>query len=316
MRRSATTSSPATRSPTTRGGPQFDIDHPWWLEAGEELPVHKSNPAAGGDYPCRMTSGHNRSSIHSMNVANPVILQTHRGEPVVEVNARPVRCRSGRRARPLELPSRPRHRWPGGVRGRCFDARAHPLPHRPQHHRRHRRGPTRRHGAVRPGRAGRGASRVPRAARVVVAASCVRRRPERSCLGSEVDVYRELILVGDGGRAYLESMSSLERTSQKRELYEGVVDSSRVPYPVQLVWGAYDRVFRCAHTGSILWPRRGSRRRRCCLPGTTCRRTSHPSLPNSSPATRRERGRGNEPGVTSACAIAGLVFVRRHGDCG
>lgn len=56
-------------------------------------------------------------------------------------------------------------------------------------------------------------------------------------------MYRELILVGDGGRAYLESMSSLERTSQKRELYEGVVDSSRVPYPVQLVWGAYDRVF-------------------------------------------------------------------------
>jgi nitrate reductase alpha subunit len=72
--------------PTYARRAQFYIDHPWWMEAGEELPVHKPNPKAGGDYPLRMTSGHNRWSIHSMNHANPVLLQTHRGEPLVEVS--------------------------------------------------------------------------------------------------------------------------------------------------------------------------------------------------------------------------------------
>ncbi len=72
--------------PTYSRRAQFYIDHPWWLEAGEELPVHKPNPKAGGDHPLRMTSGHNRWSIHAMNQANPVILQTHRGEPLVEIS--------------------------------------------------------------------------------------------------------------------------------------------------------------------------------------------------------------------------------------
>jgi DMSO reductase family type II enzyme molybdopterin subunit len=72
--------------PTYARRAQFLIDHPWWLEAHEELPVHKPNPKAGGDHPLRMTSGHNRWSIHSMNQANPVMLQTHRGEPLVEVS--------------------------------------------------------------------------------------------------------------------------------------------------------------------------------------------------------------------------------------
>ena len=82
------------RDHTERGDPfptyarraQFYIDHPWFLEAGEELPVWKPNPNMGGDYPIGMTSGHNRWSIHTMNQANEVILGTHRGEPFVEVN--------------------------------------------------------------------------------------------------------------------------------------------------------------------------------------------------------------------------------------
>ena len=65
---------------------QFYIEHPWWMEAGEELPVYKPNPKAGGDHPLRMTSGHNRWSIHSMNQANWVMLQTHRGEPHVMIS--------------------------------------------------------------------------------------------------------------------------------------------------------------------------------------------------------------------------------------
>jgi anaerobic selenocysteine-containing dehydrogenase len=82
------------RDHTERGDPfptyarraQFYIDHPWFLEAGEELPCYKPNPKMGGDYPLGMTSGHNRWSIHAMNQANAVILGTHRGEPNVMVN--------------------------------------------------------------------------------------------------------------------------------------------------------------------------------------------------------------------------------------
>ena len=72
--------------PTYARRAQFYIDHPWFMEAGEELPTHKPNPKAGGDHPLRMTSGHNRWSIHSMNQLNPVLIQTHRGEPLVEVS--------------------------------------------------------------------------------------------------------------------------------------------------------------------------------------------------------------------------------------
>jgi len=72
--------------PTYSRRAQFYIDHPWFLEAGEEMPVHKPNPNMGGNYPLGMTSGHNRWSIHTMNQANKVILGTHRGEPFVQVN--------------------------------------------------------------------------------------------------------------------------------------------------------------------------------------------------------------------------------------
>lgn len=67
--------------PTLTRRAQFLIEHPWFVEAGEELPVHKDPPKVGGDYPLKMTTGHNRWSIHSMNMANPLLLQTHRGEP-------------------------------------------------------------------------------------------------------------------------------------------------------------------------------------------------------------------------------------------
>jgi len=65
---------------------QFYIDHDWFLEAGEELPVHKETPAQGGDYPFQITSGHNRWSIHTMNITNRIIQQTHRGKPHMVMN--------------------------------------------------------------------------------------------------------------------------------------------------------------------------------------------------------------------------------------
>jgi anaerobic selenocysteine-containing dehydrogenase len=72
--------------PTLTRRAQFYIDHDWFLEAGEELPCHKDNPPQGGDYPFHMTSGHNRWSIHSMNIVNPVIQETHRGKPHMVMN--------------------------------------------------------------------------------------------------------------------------------------------------------------------------------------------------------------------------------------
>lgn len=72
--------------PTLTRRAQFLIEHPWFVEAGEELPVHKDPPAMGGPYPYKMTTGHNRWSIHSMNMANHWLLQTHRGEPFVWIN--------------------------------------------------------------------------------------------------------------------------------------------------------------------------------------------------------------------------------------
>ncbi len=66
---------------------QFYIDHDWFLEAGEHLPVHKDPPNHGGaGRAFRLTSGHNRWSIHSMNMPNRTLLNTHRGEPFAFLN--------------------------------------------------------------------------------------------------------------------------------------------------------------------------------------------------------------------------------------
>ena len=72
--------------PTLTRRAQFYIDHEWFLEAGEQLPCHKDNPKQGGDYPFEMTSGHNRWSVHSMNIVNRVLLETHRGKPNIVMN--------------------------------------------------------------------------------------------------------------------------------------------------------------------------------------------------------------------------------------
>lgn len=72
--------------PTLTRRAQFLIEHPWFVEAGEDLPVHKDPPTLGGKHPFFMTTGHNRWSIHAMNQANPAILGTHRGEPHIVIH--------------------------------------------------------------------------------------------------------------------------------------------------------------------------------------------------------------------------------------
>ncbi len=72
--------------PTLTRRAQFYIDHEWFLEAGEELPMHKETPKQGGNGEFLLTSGHNRWSIHSMNLTNNIIQNTHRGEPFMFMN--------------------------------------------------------------------------------------------------------------------------------------------------------------------------------------------------------------------------------------
>ncbi len=74
--------------PTLTGRQQFYIDHPLFIEVGEEMPVHKDPPMAGGKYPLVMTGGHTRWSIHTMWRDLDMLLQLQRGEPVIFVNPR------------------------------------------------------------------------------------------------------------------------------------------------------------------------------------------------------------------------------------
>jgi DMSO reductase family type II enzyme molybdopterin subunit len=74
------------RWPTLTGRQQYYIDHPWFLEWGEALPVHKPPPAAGGDYPLVLSGGHTRWSIHSQWRDQQTMLRLQRGEPVVYIS--------------------------------------------------------------------------------------------------------------------------------------------------------------------------------------------------------------------------------------
>jgi DMSO reductase family type II enzyme molybdopterin subunit len=74
--------------PTLSGRQQFLIDHPWYEEMGEALPVHKDPPNAGGEYPLRLTGGHTRWSIHATWRDSSLMLRLERGEPVVFLNDR------------------------------------------------------------------------------------------------------------------------------------------------------------------------------------------------------------------------------------
>ncbi len=69
--------------PTLTRRAQFYIDHPWFIEAGEQLPVHKEPPRMGGEHPLTLTSGHARWTVHSVGMGNRHLLGTHRGQPLV-----------------------------------------------------------------------------------------------------------------------------------------------------------------------------------------------------------------------------------------
>ncbi len=72
--------------PTYNRRLQFYLDHPWYIEAGEAMPMHKPNPKMGGDYPLTLTSGHQRWSVHSIWITDEQLLRTHQGRPFMFMN--------------------------------------------------------------------------------------------------------------------------------------------------------------------------------------------------------------------------------------
>ena len=78
---------------TLTGRTQFYIDHEWFLEFGEELPVHRDPPKMGGDHPLRFTGGHTRWGIHSLWRDNELMLRLQRGEPLIYINPEDARAR-------------------------------------------------------------------------------------------------------------------------------------------------------------------------------------------------------------------------------
>ncbi len=67
---------------TLTGRQQFYIDHPWFLEFGEALPIHKP-PQDDPKFPLYWNTPHGRWSIHSTWRDNRYMLRLQRGLPIV-----------------------------------------------------------------------------------------------------------------------------------------------------------------------------------------------------------------------------------------
>ncbi len=73
--------------PTLVKRQQFYIDHEWFLELGEELPVYRPPLSEYADkYPLRFITPHGRWSIHSTWRDAPTMLRLQRFRPVVQMN--------------------------------------------------------------------------------------------------------------------------------------------------------------------------------------------------------------------------------------
>ena len=79
--------------PTLTGRQQFLIDHEWFVEAGEDLPVHKDSPGSNAKWPLRVSGGHTRWSIHAIWRSSNLMLRLQRGEPVCFMNPKDCKQR-------------------------------------------------------------------------------------------------------------------------------------------------------------------------------------------------------------------------------
>ena len=79
---------------------------------------------------------------------------------------------------------------------------------------------------------------------------------DRACIGdrrgisdAEVDAYRVLAVGDDGGAGYLAIMSRVHDRGSTPSTFAAAVDTTSVPYPVQILWGADDPVLRLSRFG-------------------------------------------------------------------
>ncbi len=80
--------------PTLTRRVQFFIDHDFYKELGEELPVHKDNPPIGGDHPLLLIGAHPRWSIHASWREEVHLMRLNRGgEPFVLLGPEDARKR-------------------------------------------------------------------------------------------------------------------------------------------------------------------------------------------------------------------------------
>lgn len=70
---------------TLTGRQQFYIDHPWFIDLGEQLPVHKE-PQDDPEFPYFWNTPHGRWSIHSTWRDNRFMLRLQRGLPIVYIH--------------------------------------------------------------------------------------------------------------------------------------------------------------------------------------------------------------------------------------
>ncbi len=70
---------------TLTGRQQFYVDHPWYIELGEQLPVHK-DPQDDPEFPFFWNTPHGRWSIHSTWRDNRYMLRLQRGLPIVYIH--------------------------------------------------------------------------------------------------------------------------------------------------------------------------------------------------------------------------------------
>jgi len=78
---------------TLTGRQQFYIDHPWYIEFGEALPVYKEPVRENDAYPLYWNTPHGRWSIHSTWRDHRALLRLQRGLPIVYMHPDDARQR-------------------------------------------------------------------------------------------------------------------------------------------------------------------------------------------------------------------------------
>jgi len=78
--------------PTLTGRMQFHIDHPWFMELGQALPLHQA-PLDADKYPLVYNTLHGRFAMHSTWKDNATMLRLERGGPLIWMHPKDAAAR-------------------------------------------------------------------------------------------------------------------------------------------------------------------------------------------------------------------------------